>query len=153
MSIWQQPEIIRWSQILATSFYQLFDRQLITNPTSPAQLATDLFNAPFVIASHGTQADPILNYGNRIALELWELNWDDFTQTPSRLTAEPENQTTRANMLASVTSQGYTDNYTGIRISSTGRRFQIEQTIIWNLTDESGCNCGQAATFPKWHFL
>ena len=56
-------------------------------------------------------------------------------------------------MLAQVANQGYTDNYSGVRISSTGRRFLIEKTIIWNLTDESGNSCGQAATFPNWNFL
>jgi hypothetical protein len=70
MSIWKQPEIIQWSQILAASFQRLLDRQLIENFTNPAQLAEALFHAPFVIVSHGTQADPILNYGNQAALQL-----------------------------------------------------------------------------------
>ncbi len=153
MSIWKQPETIRWSQILATSFQRFLDRQLIDNYTTPEQLAEALFLAPFVVVSHGIQADPILNYGNQTALQLWELSWDRFIQTPSRLTAEIENQSTREKMLVQVTNQGYMDNYSGIRISSTGRKFLIEKTIIWNLTDEFGHSCGQAATFPSWNFL
>lgn len=153
MSIWKQPEIIHWSQILAASFQRLLDRQLIENFTNPAQLAEALFHAPFVIVSHGTQADPILNYGNQAALQLWELSWDKLIQTPSRLTAETGDRSTREKMLSQVAKQGYTDNYCGVRISSTGRRFLIKQTIIWNLTDESGKSCGQAATFPEWNFL
>ena len=54
---------------------------------------------PFVVASHGLQDDPILNYGNQVALDLWEMNWEQFTQTPSRLTAEPVNREERARML------------------------------------------------------
>jgi hypothetical protein len=153
MSIWKQPEIIRWSQILATSFQRLLDRQLIDNYTTPEQLAEALFLAPFVVVSHGIQADPILNYGNQSALQLWDLSWHQFVQTPSRLTAEIENQSTREKMLAQVTNQGYIDNYSGVRISSLGRKFLIEKTIIWNLTDEFGSSCGQAATFPSWNFL
>ena len=31
----------------------------------------------------------MLNYGNRAALTLWEMSWEELTRTPSRLTAEP----------------------------------------------------------------
>jgi MEKHLA domain len=51
--------------------------------------AEELFAAPFVIVSHDTQADPVLNYGNRAALTLWEMSWEELTRTPSRLTVEP----------------------------------------------------------------
>ena len=153
MSIWKQPKIICWRQILATSFQRLLDRQLIDNWTTPEQLAEALFHAPFVVVSQGIQADPIFNYGNQAALQLWDTSWDKFTQTPSRLSAETVNQATRAKMLAQVANQGYTSNYSGVRISSNGRRFLIEKTIIWNLTDELENSCGQAATFPEWNFL
>jgi len=44
-----------------------------------------MFLAPYVVVSHGTQDDPILNYGNRVALNLWDLPFENFTKTPSRL--------------------------------------------------------------------
>jgi hypothetical protein len=50
-------------------------------------------------------------------------------------------------------TQGYIDNYQGIRISRTGQRFLIKQAIIWNLTDALGQKCGQAATFSDWHWV
>lgn len=153
MSIWKQPEIICWSQILAQSFQRLLHDQLIANSTTPEELAEALFYVPFVVVSHGIQADPILNYGNQAALQLWGTSWDKFTQTPSRLTAETVERAIRAKMLEQAAKQGYIDNYCGIRISSTSQRFSIETAIIWNLTDESGKSCGQAATFSEWNFL
>ena len=153
LSIWQQPEIIRWSQILSGNFNQLLDKDLVAPANTPEQLAQTLFNAPFVIVSHGTQADPILNYGNQIALQLWSISWDEFVKTPSRLTADTVNQSVRAQMLEQAAKKGYIDNYQGIRISRTGQRFLIEQAIIWNLTDEFGKKCGQAATFSDWKLL
>ncbi len=153
LSIWQQPEIIRWSQILSGNFNQLLDKDLVAPANTPEQLAQTLFNAPFVVVSHGTQADPILNYGNQMALQLWSINWDELVTTPSRLTAEAVNQSVRAQMLEQAAKQGYIDNYQGIRISRTGQRFLIEQAIIWNLTDEFGKKCGQAATFSDWKLL
>ena len=151
--VWKQPEIICWSQILAESFKQLLGKELIEPLSTPEQLAKDLFYAPFVIVSHGTQADPILNYGNQTALQLWSTSWEELIQTPSRLTAEPVNRATRAAMLDQVAKQGYIDNYQGVRISRTGQRFLIKTTTIWNLHDDSGQKCGQAATFSDWKWL
>jgi hypothetical protein len=116
-------------------------------------LAEKLFRAPFVVVSHGTEADPVLNYGNQAALDLWEITWEELTRTPSRLTAEAPNREERARLLAVVTSHGFMDNYSGIRISRSGRRFRIDQAIVWNLFNAEGQYCGQAATFDRWEFL
>ena len=150
--VWQWQEVIRWSNILAESYRQLLGTELIAVANSQ-DLANVLFHAPFALVSHGIQADPILNYGNQTALQLWNLTWTEFSQTPSRMTAEPVNRATRAKMLEQASKQGYINNYRGIRISSTGQRFAIAGAIIWNLTDEWGRNCGQAATFSNWKWL
>ena len=118
-----------------------------------AELAEKLFSAPFVLVSHGTEADPVLNYGNAAALALWEMSWDEFTRTPSRLTAEAPNREQRARLLAAVTARGYIDDYSGVRISKTGRRFKISSATVWNLLNEAGRPCGQAAMFERWEFL
>ncbi|MBH0209299.1 MAG: MEKHLA domain-containing protein, partial [Nitrospira sp.] len=112
-----------------------------------------LFDAPFVVVSHGADPDPILNYGNRAALELWEMTWEQFTQTPSRLTAEPLNQEERAAMLGIAGRQGYFEGYRGVRISSSGRRFLVEDATVWNVLDPAGRRIGQAATFARWSML
>ena len=122
---------------------------LIRTGTPDAQ-AQALFSAPFVVVSHDTQADPILNYGNQQALDLWELSWAQLTSTPSRLTAESMNRDERARMLAVAEKQGYYSGYRGIRISSTGKRFSVEDATVWNVVDASGARVGQAATFARW---
>ena len=153
IKIWQQPNIINWSQILVDSFQQLTGDRLIERQDTPEQLAEALFLAPFVIVSHGIQADPIFNYGNQTALKLWEVSWNDFLQMPSRLSAEPIDREARALMLQQAAAKGYIDNYQGVRISSTGKRFLVEKAVVWNLQDNSGNKCGQAATFANWTFL
>ena len=150
---WQQPNVLNWSQILVNSYKRLLGKELVPNDTDPQNLSRTLFFAPFVIVSHGTEDDPILNYGNQIALQLWETSWKELTKMPSRLTAETVNRETRAQMLERATKQGYIDDYQGIRISSTGKRFAIAKAIIWNLSDRDGNYCGQAATFSQWHHL
>jgi len=110
-------------------------------------LLKQLNEAYIVILSHGTEADPILNYGNNRAMEMWEMSREQFLSTPSRLTAEPMAREERAAFLEAVTSKGYINDYTGIRISATGRRFYIENATVWNVVDEQGQYCGQAASF------
>jgi MEKHLA domain len=138
---------------LVRSFKKWTGQELLPVNFSEEELARKLFNAPFIVVSHGMQTDPILNYGNQAALELWEMTWEEFTCTPSRLTAEAPNREERARLLETVTRKGFIDDYSGIRISKNGRRFGISRAIVWNLISEEGEPCGQAATFSEWKFL
>ena len=147
---WSCQKQIEHAQVLLDSFARLLGRDLIPRDASPAEQARRLFESPFVVVSHGTEADPVLNYANATALRLWEMDWASFVQTPSRLTAEPMHRDERARLLDRTRRNGFVDDYQGIRISRTGRRFRIEQAIVWNLTDAAGQLRGQAATFHEW---
>ncbi|MGC9942237.1 MAG: MEKHLA domain-containing protein [Verrucomicrobiota bacterium] len=151
--IWQTEFALAHAQTLARSFKHLTQRDLLPGEADPAKLSEQLYGAPFVLVSHGTQTDPILNYGNRAALALWEMTWDEFTRTPSRLTAEAPNREERARLLAAVTARGFIDDYAGVRISKTGRRFEISQATVWNLVSLDRTFYGQAAMFREWRFL
>ena len=153
VSVWQQPEIIAWTQILLNSYQQLLGKELIARNVDITEQAKHLFYAPFAVVSHGTEADPIFNYANQTAQNLWEMNWEQFTKTHSRLSAEPVERVERARMLQQVNIQGYIDDYQGVRISSTGKRFLIEKGMVWNLANSEGEYFGQAATFSQWSFL
>jgi hypothetical protein len=72
---------------------------------------------------------------------------------PSRLSAEPVNQQERERLLAKVTAQGFIDDYAGVRISKTGKRFLIQGAVVWNVVDEHGVYHGQAAWFKDWTWL
>ena len=148
--IWARASIIAWSHRLLDSFHQWTGRELLVREGTVSEQARLLFSAPLVVVSHGMEADPILNYGNHAALDLWEMTWDQLTHTPSRQTVEPVNQEERARMLRVVEEQGYFDRYRGVRISATGRRFLVEKAIVWNVMDERGKRVGQAATFSRW---
>ena len=103
--------------------------------------------------SHNTNADPLYNYGNEIALKLWELDWKQLIVTPSRTTTQPLLREERDRLMAETTAQGYVQNYQGIRISGKGTKYQIDDITVWNLTDSQGNYCGQAATFSQWRLL
>lgn len=140
-------------QRLLNSYRRWLGRELIPREGSPEQQAAALFEWPAVVVSHGREDDPIINYGNRAALQLWEVDADALRSMPSRKTAEPVHRDERARLLERTTQQGYVDDYQGIRISSSGRRFRIEQAIVWNVVDETGQYVGQAATFDSWVYL
>lgn len=151
--VWQQPEIIAHSACLARSFRRCTGRDLLPGLFNPAGLARHLFHAPFVLVSHGMECDPILNYGNAAALALWEMPWEELASTPSRLTAEAPVRDERARLLAAVAAHGFIDDYSGVRISKTGRRFRIARATVWNLVTGQGVPCGQAAMFSEWEHL
>ena len=151
--IWSQPAVIEWSQLLMKSSRHWVGRDLLLRKGEPEAQAQALFLAPFVVISHGTEEDPILNYGSHLAMTLWEMTWEELLQTPSRLTAEVVNRAEREWMLERARTRGYMDNYRGVRISHSGRRFLIENAVVWNVIDATGRRLGQAATFSHWTFL
>jgi hypothetical protein len=149
---WLAPEKVAWVQMLLDSFRHWTTRELIDRGGSPEEQARAVFEAPYVIVSHGAEPDPILNYGNRTALDLWTMTWDEFSRTPSRCTAEPVNQEERERMLKEAATHGCYSAYRGVRVTKTGRRFLVEDAIVWNVM-AGGHPCGQAASFSKWTFL
>lgn len=114
---------------------------------SPAKA---LYEAPFVVVSHATEVDPIFNYGNRRAQELFEMSWPELTRLPSRCSAEPLERAERERLMQTVRQRGFIDDYRGVRISARGRRFLIEQAIVWNVVDPRDRLKGQAAMFDRW---
>lgn len=139
--------------LILDSFETWLQRPLLARTGTPQDDADRLYHAPFVVVSHGTEPDPLLCYGNAMALSLWEMDVKTLCRTPSRLTAEPVHRDERARLLARTTNHGYVDDYQGIRISSTGRRFRIEQALVWNVVTSDGSVRGQAATFAAYHYL
>ncbi len=137
------------ARLLLHSYWRLTGKALLDLPAG-ADAAEAIDGAERIILSHDAERDPVLNYGNLSAMRLWEMDWDTFTRTPSRLTAEPMEREERASFLARVAEQGYVDDYTGIRISSTGKRFYIVNATVWNLLDEEGAYRGQAAAFAHY---
>lgn len=138
-------------QLLVDSYQRLTGRPLLNG--DPTDLATALWHAPRVVVAHGTQADPVFFYGNALALQAFEMEFAEFVALPSRFSAEPVARAERAALLARVSRDGFIDDYAGVRISARGRRFQIEQAVVWNLIDADGLCHGQAASFAEWRDL
>ncbi len=139
--------------LMEESLQRLTGKQFTDFGLNRNNLAESVYHAPFVIVSHNTDPDPIFNYANLTAQKLFEMNWAEFTLLPSRLSAEVPNQEERAKLLKVVTTQGFIDNYAGIRISKNQRRFQIQDVLVWNLFNAENQYYGQAAFYQHWQFL
>lgn len=150
---WDTPALRRHARRLLESHRRWTGRDLLPLSSDDGENAVGLAKAPFVVVSHGPQADPVLDYGNDAALALWGMPWGDFVRTPSRFTAEAPDRAERARLLDQVTCHGFIADYTGIRVTRTGRRFHIAQATVWNLVGDAAAVVGQAATFDRWEFL
>ncbi len=130
--------------LLADSYRRLTGRRLVA---PGPDIFRALWEAPRVIVAHGTEDDPVFFYGNRLALELFALDFEAFSRLPSRLSAEPLARAERARLLERVRLDGFIDDYAGVRIAADGRRFRIAGATVWNLIDPHGVLYGQAACF------
>ena len=135
-------------EILLNSHRSLLKRGLLD--PSATEIGRALYDAPMVVLAHDTAVDPVFFYGNLAAQRLFEMNWEELVQLPSRFSAEQVAREERQRLLDLVTRQGYIDNYAGVRIAKSGKRFLIEQATVWNLLDQKGQVIGQAAAFADW---
>lgn len=136
--------------LILDSHAHLLQRDLLPKSVNFARLPQNLYHAPFAVLAHESAPDPVFFYANLQAQHLFEMTWQEMVALPSRLSAEPLAREERQRLLDRVSSQGYIDDYTGIRISKTGKRFLIENATVWNLLAPDGNVVGQAATFSHW---
>jgi len=106
--------------------------------------------APFVVLAHGTDPDPNFIYANKAAQACFGYSFEEFLALPSRLSAEPTDRAQRRALLEKVARDGFLSGYSGVRVAKSGRRFIIEDGIVWELIDRAGMRHGQAATFGSW---
>jgi hypothetical protein len=142
-----------YARLLCASFRHWTGRMLVEAAATGDDVGRLLFEAPFAVLAHGGGDDPVFCYGNRTALSLFELSWAELTRLPSRLSAEPDARPERARLLQRVSEAGFIDDYSGVRIARSGRRFRIRRAVVWNLRDEASRCCGQAARFGDWERL
>ena len=144
------------------SFFELltgsYKRLLGHTPAFLKDITTDgprwLYeDAQACVLTHDTAADPVFIYANRAAQALFEYRWDEIVGLPSRLSAEAPNREERQRLLEAVARDGFATGYSGVRISKSGRRFRMEDGILWELRDELNALRGVAATFQRWKFL
>ncbi|MFZ9932640.1 MAG: MEKHLA domain-containing protein [Chthoniobacterales bacterium] len=142
------------SRLVLANYRRLLGRDLAGIAEGPGA-AEQLFAAPCVVLSAlgPFGSDHVFNYANRAALDLFEYSWDELMGKPSSASAEPVHRDERRRLLDEVGRRGFIENYSGIRIGKSGRRFRIKQATVFNLLDDKDRYLGQAATFADYEYL
>lgn len=133
--------------LLTESFARLTGTPLVPQGADAAWLYRE---APFAVLAHDPSADPCFTYANKAAQKCFGYSWDEFLALPSRLSAEPQDRAARQALLDAVARDGFAAGYRGVRVGKDGRRFLIEDGVVWELIDAHGTRHGQAATFATW---
>jgi len=133
--------------LLTDSYARLMGAPLVPLGTDADWLYRE---APFVVVAHGTDEDPTFIYANKAAQACFEYSWEEFMLLPSRLSAEAADQAERQALLEEVARNGFMTGYRGLRVAKSGRRFIIEDGVVWELVGRDGTRHGQAASFLSW---
>jgi hypothetical protein len=142
-----EPEFFN---LLTESYMRFVGSPLPSSHLGPAWLYQE---APFAVLAHNTDADPRFVYANMAAQRCFEYSWAELISMPSRLSAEAPNRAERQTLLDAVSRDGYVSGYRGLRIAKSGRRFWIEDGVVWQLIDAHGVYRGQAAMFAAWRHV
>src|SRR5690606_18089627 len=148
VTMWNESTTVRLVEDIAASYESRLGHRLVDGPAGGLELAETLYLAPQALLCHDGAADPRFIYANAHAQQLWQRTWTEFIGLPSRLSAEADERSQRATMLARAQRDGYIDDYAGIRVAADGTRFGIKDVTIWTVTDQDGNRVGQAAWIP-----
>jgi PAS domain-containing protein len=137
-------------KLLSNSYVRLLGKPLIPDSVRDEDAPRWLYeDAPFGVLAHNTNADPVFVYGNRTAQKLFEYDWHELTALPSRLSAEAPDRDERQAFLEQVERDGFVAAYRGMRVTKSGKRFWIDNVVVWQLHDDAGVYRGQAALIPS----
>lgn len=115
-------------------------------PATAVRLDAD---ARFGVLSHGTQPDPVFNYGNAASLALFEQDIKGLCRTPSRYSTVPELMEDRSRLIRDIETQGYGYIDDAVRVSARGRLFRIRRILVWTVFDDMGHRIGLAAVYDR----
>ncbi len=145
--------LMDYVHLITNSLKELANINIVDFSLTLEEQAEQVFNSDYVLLAHNGTNDPIFNYANQTAQELFEMSWEEFTNMPSKYSAESDERSKREEFLAEVAEKGYSKDYSGIRISKSGKRFEIKNVILWNIYDSEGNRIGQAAMFDEYNYL
>lgn len=149
MPTWTEDELRTRARWLLRSYRHWAGEDLLdlASDDDDDARARALFAAPFPVLAHDTRPDPLCVYANAAALAAFELSREDAPAYATSRTVEPAARDDRRAALARAQEVGLLRGYSGVRVSTTGRCFEIRDGQIWTVLDDDGRPAGQAATF------
>mgnify|MGYP003628899865 FL=1 len=139
--------------LLLNESYRHWTGEYIVEQNDPGKVLAALNEADFVVVSHGMEAEPVFNYGNLAAFTLFGYEHLDFLRLMTSKTVGTEGMAGRQALTEQIDRDGFTHDYHGVRMTSSGQRFKVDASTVWKLQDNLGRVHGHAAIFREWHFL
>ena len=92
-------------------------------------------NEKFVLISHNTEDDPIYNFGNVACLRAFVRSWEELCITPSResVVVRSVDEKLRNELMSKVTSDGFVEGATGIRVTGDGKFIRLIDAVVSNI--------------------
>lgn len=146
MPPWTEDELQTRTRWLLRSYRKWAGEDLIPLASDDdAARAQALFVAPIAVLAHDRQPDPLCIYANAAALAAFELTLAEAPAYATSRTVEPAAREERRGALDRADEVGLVRGYSGVRVSTSGRRFRIHDGRIWTVLDDDGHRVGQAA--------
>eukprot|EP00882_Tetradesmus_deserticola_P009361 GHRQ01009880.1.p1 GENE.GHRQ01009880.1~~GHRQ01009880.1.p1 ORF type:complete len:360 (+),score=147.76 GHRQ01009880.1:56-1081(+) len=149
---YRDPEVVLQLMMICQSYKKQYNEFLME--VSFDTLAEAMYIAPFACLAHNKfeegVEDPVFTYANKASLELFERTWDQMIGMPSRNSAEAAAQEDRTQVLEAAATGGSVQDYSGWRISKSGKRFRVKDLKLFNVTELDGTLWGQAAVFNQY---
>jgi hypothetical protein len=111
-------------------------------------------NERYSVLSHDIEDDPVYCYFNAGSMASFEYPPHEVYELPSRYSA-PDGpvRSDRQALMKTVVNEGVWTFPTAIRITKSGRQFQLQDVILWNVYDNDGVRVGQTALFDRERIL
>lgn len=138
-----------WLRCVSDSLEQYYGKSLYDelSVSGPGAIHN---NERYVVISHGTQDDPVYNYGNKAGLLFFGYPEHEFVQLPSRYSAPSGAlRQDRSQIVQHVLDHGWTIIDEAIRQNKARESFRVRRILYFNVNDDDGKRIGQAATFDR----
>lgn len=147
MPPWTEDELQTRARWILRSYRTWAGEDLIplASDADDVARARALFAAPIAVLAHDRQPDPLCVYANAAALAAFELTLAEAPAFATSRTVEPAAREDRRAALDRADEAGLVRGYSGVRVSTSGRRFRIHDGRIWTVLDDDGRRVGQAA--------
>jgi len=129
------------------------ERMGLDNLTSPPDIYRSIYNNNrYILITHGTEENPIFNFGNQAALSAFYRSWESLTAMASAqsVVLRSIDEEMRIELMRKVTTENYVEGASGIRIRGDGTFIKLIDAVVWNCFNEDGTVIGQAAFFDRY---
>jgi hypothetical protein len=143
-----------WIRQSSESLQKLTGVSLLDRMEGVETLSQVHSNERYSVLSHDIEDDPVYCYFNAGAFSAFEYPPEEIYKLPSRYSA-PDGpvRSNRQALMETVVTEGVWTFPTAIRVTKSGRQFQLQDVVLWNVYDNDGVRVGQTALFDRERVL